>query len=369
MTASSAGAAARRIGQVVAALLTVAAMVTIYTTVRRDAGAGQRPRVVGGASAPAPAVTDAAAARALPADAVYDAPAGVTGDRRPVLVSREGGATRLDPGGPVEVAVKVPTGWVLRRATGAGDKAVLHVGGAGVTTIARGEHARFWVEADGERLVVDDRPDDGAGRLVAYDTDGLERDSADVPAGTVVVDWVAGGILLRYPPYDGLDYWWPEEQPYDRTPGDGRGRYLGRIGADAIAVIDPSGCVARLARKWPLTVQKRRCGPVPGVRGGRLAPRWSGLSPGGALAVPGKDGLRLGHVEEVLRGGPVRPTDLPYEVEDLEWIAGGALAVLTGHTPGVMWSCRVAELACVSAAAPAYEGLALRHLAARRGAG
>jgi hypothetical protein len=92
------------------------------------------------------------------------------------------------------------------------------------------------------------------------------------------------------------------------------------------------------------------------------------LSPDGAFAVPGKSRLYLGHVGEVLRGGRMRATDLRYEVSDLEWIDGGALAVLTEQTPGLIWSCRVAESSCVSVPAPAYEGLVLTHLVARQGA-
>jgi hypothetical protein len=362
MTASRAGASARRLAQIAAAVLTVAVIAVAYNGDLWSAEADPK-RTGAGASSSTPADIGP-----LPADAIFDAPADRTGDRRPILVSREGRPIDLEPGGPVEIAVKVPSGWVLRRETGTGVKTVLHVSETGVVTpIAEGGRVRFWVGDDGEGIVVDDRPGTGAGRLVAHGHDGKELDSTEVPAGTVVVDWVADGVLLRYPRTGALDYWWPGEKPYSRTPGEGRGRYLGRVGADAIAVVDGSGCLTQLTRKQPLAVQVRRCGPLPGVDGGSDPARWSALSPDGAFAVPGKSRLYLGHVGEVLRGGRMRATDLRYEVSDLEWIDGGALAVLTEQTPGLIWSCRVAESSCVSVPAPAYEGLVLTHLVARQG--
>ena len=342
VVAARGGFSGRQIGAAAAAVLVAAAL--FIPLLRDDATAGPQPAGAvaatdggadeGSTSAPAGAVTILNRVDPLPVDALFDAP----GDaRRPVLVSRDGTASRLPAGGPVEIAVKVPTGWILRRAT-AGGKEVQYVHGVTVTPLARGDKVRFAVDGPGERIVVDNRPStDVQGALVVRDLTGAAVRQTEVRAGVAVAAWVGKGVLLN--DADGaLDYWWPDKPSYHPTPGRGHGSYLGRIDDARIAVYEPK-CLVALGVDWPFAEVQRQCGTTPAPAAGSFVGGWTSLSPTGTVAMRGSDGaLYLGAATDFLARRAIAPVpNAPAAVDDVEWADGSTAALLAG---GRLWTCR-----------------------------
>ncbi|GIJ66669.1 hypothetical protein [Virgisporangium ochraceum] len=279
-----------------------------------------------------------------PTDVVYDAPRAAT--RTPVLVDREGAATPLPPGGPVSAAVKVPSGWVVKRGN------VLYLRGGDVFDLGPGE---FWVDGTGTQVLVDSRPPGTAGGVAVRSLpDATRASAADLPAHVRIVNWDAVTALVSVRDDGGhwrYDRWMPG-RPYLQTPSPFEGTYLGAANGEVVihqrdGTLD---CILRVPDLFRPVGPALRCGFGVVVDDVALRGRWAAVSPGGRYtAVPGPFGaVYVAPLPAMLSGraGFEPVTGLPGPVVDLIWRDGVTAAMLAGNDFRHVWTCAGAGLVC-----------------------
>lgn len=279
-----------------------------------------------------------------PADVVYDVPG--AGPHSPVLVDREGTATPLPAGAPVTAAVKVPSGWVVKRGN------VLYLRGSDVVDLGPGD---FWVDGTGTQVLVDGRPQGSAGGVTVRSLpDAAQASVADLPAHVRIVNWDAVTVLVSV--RDDGGHWrydrWMAGRPYLQTPSTFEGTYLGAANGEVVihqrdGTLD---CILRVPDLFRPIGPALRCGFGVVVDDVALRGRWSAVSPGGRYAaVPGPNGSAyVAPLPAMLSGraGFQPVTGLPGPIADIVWRDGTTAAVLARGDAANVWTCVGAGQAC-----------------------
>ncbi|MEU1684150.1 hypothetical protein [Micromonospora sp. NPDC005707] len=312
---------------------------------------------------------------APPVDLVLDRPVGDDTERRPVLVDRNGDRTILPAGGAVEVAVKVPSGWLIKRRDMSGGRVLLLARDGDEQEpmrLADGPRLLFWVDGAGERVVIDQRQgQDEHVELLSLKTNDRQR--WILPARTSIVDWMGRALLVRVAVASGsshLDYWYPDRR-YEPEPGRTGDSVLGVVDENLVVTRSNEGgqqCFAHVTLKTGFApVRQPRCDLPVKLDSKRLASAWSGLSPDGStVALPGVDGkLYLGTRDDLLDDGlPVAADGVAGEFVDLEWRTQSSISALVNDRAEIL-TCDVPTAKCASSPAPAADGLSVTDLVAR----
>lgn len=326
-----------------------------------------------------PPATDQPADGALPADVVFDVLAADDANTHtPVLVGRDRGTVALPPGGQIMAAVKVPSGWVVKRQV-IGDPAgtrfrVLYLRGTDVLDLTPGiPNPSFRVDGTGTRVVIDGR-DGTAGAVTVVSLPGAAAEATTaLPAHVRVVDWLGAAILLSVRDADGTwryDRWFTG-RPYEEAPSLFTGSFLGTTGAGALTIHQRDGaldCIIQVPDLLTSTRQAYRCGFGVSVDSEVMLGRWSAVSPGGRfIAVPGTNGSAyFAPLPAMLSGraGFEPSVGLPEPIVDIKWRDGFTAAVLVrGDTR--MWACAASGGACRATSIDGPAGLFPVQLAAR----
>jgi hypothetical protein len=303
---------------------------------------------------------DAPDGSGLPADVVFDGRADDDANTHtPVLVDRDRGATPLPPGGQVTAAVKVPSGWVVKRRVN-GDPAgarfhVSYLRGREVKDLAPGAaNPLFRVDGTGTRVLIDGR-DGRAGTVTVISLPaGTPEAAIALPAHVRVVDWLGTTVLVDVD--DGAGSWrydrWLIGRPYDQTPSTFEGSYLG-VAGDALVIHQRDGtldCIVRVPDLFRPAGQAFRCGFGVPIDGDVLRRRWSAVSPGGRhAAVPGPNGSAyFAPLAAMLNGraGFAPATGLPGPIVDITWRDPDTAAVLVHGDDAHIWTCAAGGGAC-----------------------
>lgn len=317
---------------------------------------------------------------ALPADVVLDAPAAAdAGTHSPVLVGRDRSRVFLPPGGPVTHAVKVPSGWVVKRQVGGARFQVLYLRGAEVLDLAPGvPDPSFRVDETGTRVALDGR-DGAAGAVTMVSLPGGDAETTAVlPAHVRVIAWLGRELLVGV--RDTVGAWhygrWSTAAAYEDMPSPFAGSFLGAWGGGAVAIHQREGALDCIVQVTDLELPAKhslRCGFGVPVDRDVLDDRWSAVSPGGRfVAVPGPNrSAYFAPMPAMLKGlvGFEPAAGLPGPVLDVAWRDGATAALLVGGDDTQLWACAAEQVACRATPVDGPAGLSPVLLAARVPAG
>jgi hypothetical protein len=331
---------------------------------------------------PPPAGEAPADPNAAPADIVFDTPDDAS-PHTPVLVARDRSTVSLPPGGRITTAVKVPSGWVVKRQMAAGESSrirfrVQYVRGGEVLDLAPGvPDPSFWVDEIGTRIAIDGR-DGQTGAVTVLSLPGLVAEATTaLPEHVRVVAWLGAAVLVSTRDTAGSWHFgqWSVADPYVDVPSRFTGSFLG-TGGGALAIHQRDGeldCVVQIADIFEPAKQALRCGLGVPVDSDVLQDRWSPVSPGGRyLAVPGPNrSAYFAPLPPMLKGlaGFVPAAGLPGPVADITWRDGTTAAVLVRGDDTRIWTCAADRGACRPAPLVRPDGLSSVQLVARVPAG
>jgi hypothetical protein len=316
----------------------------------------------------------------LPADVVFDAPVPDDANTHmPVLVGRDRATVPLAAGGRVTAAVKVPSGWVVKRQV-VGDPAgirfrVSHVRAGEVRDLAPGvANPSFWVDRTGTRVLIDGR--DGApGAVSVVALPGVATEvTTELPAHVRVVGWLGDAVLVSVRDADGVWRYdrWRTDEHYAESPSLITGSFLGATASGVLTVHQRDGildCIVQVADLMSWTQQAKRCGLGVPVDSELMLGRWSAVSPAGRfIAAPGPNGSAYFAPLPAMLGGRAgfAPTvGLPGPIADITWRDGFTAAMLVRGDDLRVWACAASGGACRAIPVNGPPGLVPVRLAAR----
>jgi hypothetical protein len=351
------------------ALVAAAAVVLLAAglgaVVLRPAGQPDRPApgaATAGPSGPPPAdPAPPADPSSLPADVLFDDPnIEDPNGHEPVLVGRDRTLVFLPPGGRVTAAVKVPSGWIVKRQLAGGSSGirsrVLYLRDGEASDLAPGlADPSFFVDETGTRVAIDGR-DGRDGVITVLSLPGAAAETTTpLPAHVRVVAWFGDEFVVGV--RDSTGSWqygrWAIADPYEELPGAISGSFLGAAGGGAVTVYQRDGeldCIVQVTELVRPAKQALRCGFGVPVDTGVLAGRWSAVSPGGRfLVVPGPNrSAHFAPLPAMLKGlvGFAPPVRLPGPVLDVTWRDGTTAALLVRGDDAQIWTCTADRVDC-----------------------
>ena len=352
-----------------AALVAMAAVVLLAAglgaVVLRPAGQPARPvpdaATTGPYSAPPAEPAPPADPNALPADVLFDDPTiGDANAHEPVLVGRDRTMVFLPPGGRVTAAVKVPSGWIVKRQLAGGSSGirsrVLYLRDGEALDLAPGlADPSFLVDETGTRIASAGR-DGRAGVITVLSLPGAAAETTTVlPAHVRVVAWFGDVFVVGV--RDATGSWqygrWTIADPYEELPGAISGSFLGAAGGGAVTVHQRDGeldCIVQVTELVRPAKQALRCGFGVPVDTDVLTERWSAVSPGGRfLVVPGPNrSAHFAPLPAMLKGlvGFAPPVRVPGPVLDVTWRDGTTAALLVRGDDAQIWTCTADRIDC-----------------------
>jgi hypothetical protein len=355
----------------VAALVAMTAVAVLIAglgaVVLRPAGGPERPApdaatAVVEPSSPLPAAPGPPAdPNALPADVLFDDPTNEDANaHEPVLVGRDRSMVFLPPGGPVTAAVKVPSGWIVKRQTAGGTSGirsrVLYLRDGEALDLAPGlADPSFFVDETGTRVAIDGR-DGTDGVITVLSLPGAAADTTTpLPAHVRVIAWFGEVFVVGV--RDATGSWqygrWSIADPYEELPGAISGSFLGAAGGGAVTVHQRDGeldCIVQVSELVRPAKQALRCGFGVPVDTDVLSQRWSAVSPGGRfLVVPGPNrSAHFAPLPAMLRGlvGFAPAVRVPGPVLDVAWRDGTTAALLVRGDDAQIWTCTADRIDC-----------------------
>jgi hypothetical protein len=328
---------------------------------RDPATAGREPAGPPPAGPPQAGTAPPADPNALPADVLFDDPtSGDANAHEPVLVGRDRTMVFLPPGGPVTAAVKVPSGWIVKRQTAGGFSGIrarlLYLRDGESLDLAPGvADPSFLVDETGRRVAIDGR-DGTDGVITVLSLPGAAAETTTVlPAHVRVVAWFGEVFVVGV--RDATGSWqygrWSIADVYEEKPGAISGSFLGAAGGGAVTVHQRDGeldCIVQVTDLVRPAKQALRCGFGVPVDTGVLTGRWSAVSPGGRfVVVPGPDrSAHFAPLPAMLKGlvGFAPPVRLPGPVLDVTWRDGTTAALLVRGDDAQIWTCTADRIDC-----------------------